>query len=108
MTESKSILNHCLYFTANALSRVITRMAELQRVMEVLGATGVPVLALKGPALAVQAYGDVSLRSYGDVDVLVQNGVAVGDLGVDPADTDAGADHRIADVEGEGGKAANV
>ena len=28
MTESKSILNHCLYFTANALSRVITRMAE--------------------------------------------------------------------------------
>ena len=27
-TESKSILNHCLYFTANALSRVITRMAE--------------------------------------------------------------------------------
>ena len=27
-TASKSILNHCLYFTANALSRVITRMAE--------------------------------------------------------------------------------
>jgi DNA-binding MarR family transcriptional regulator len=28
MSETKSILNHCLYFTANALSRVITRMAE--------------------------------------------------------------------------------
>ena len=28
MAEEKSILNHCLYFTANALSRVITRMAE--------------------------------------------------------------------------------
>jgi len=28
MTEAKSILNQCLYFTANALSRVITRMAE--------------------------------------------------------------------------------
>ena len=28
MTESKSILNHCLYFTANALSRVITRIAD--------------------------------------------------------------------------------
>ena len=28
MAETKSILNQCLYFTANALSRVITRMAE--------------------------------------------------------------------------------
>ncbi len=28
MTENKSILHHCLYFTANALSRVITRMAD--------------------------------------------------------------------------------
>jgi DNA-binding MarR family transcriptional regulator len=28
MTKSKSILHHCLYFTANSLSRVITRMAE--------------------------------------------------------------------------------
>ncbi len=28
MTKSKSILHNCLYFTANSLSRVITRMAE--------------------------------------------------------------------------------
>ncbi len=28
MTECKSILHNCLYFTANSLSRVITRMAE--------------------------------------------------------------------------------
>lgn len=28
MPESKSILHHCLYFTANSLARVITRMAE--------------------------------------------------------------------------------
>ena len=28
MTESSSILHNCLYFTANSLSRVITRMAE--------------------------------------------------------------------------------
>ena len=28
MTKSKSILNNCLYFTANSLARVITRMAE--------------------------------------------------------------------------------
>ena len=28
MTRSKSILHNCLYFTANSLARVITRMAE--------------------------------------------------------------------------------
>ena len=28
MTQCKSILHHCLYFTANSLARVITRMAE--------------------------------------------------------------------------------
>ncbi len=28
MTKCKSILHNCLYFTANSLSRVITRMAE--------------------------------------------------------------------------------
>ena len=28
MTKSKTILHDCLYFTANSLSRVITRMAE--------------------------------------------------------------------------------
>ena len=28
MTQDKSILSHCLYFTANSLARVITRMAE--------------------------------------------------------------------------------
>lgn len=28
MGKEKSILHHCLYFTANSLSRVITRMAE--------------------------------------------------------------------------------
>lgn len=28
MKEEKSLLHHCLYFTANSLSRIITRMAE--------------------------------------------------------------------------------
>jgi hypothetical protein len=54
----------------------LQRIAELHRVREVLDLAGVPTLALKGPALAVQAYGDVSLRSYGDVDVLVPPGQA--------------------------------
>ncbi len=28
MTKTESILHHCLYFTANSLARVITRLAE--------------------------------------------------------------------------------
>lgn len=28
MEEEKSLLHHCLYFTANTLSRIITRMAD--------------------------------------------------------------------------------
>lgn len=54
-----------------AVAGNLRRIAELHRVLEVLGSAQVPALALKGPALAVQAYGDVSLRSYDDVDVLV-------------------------------------
>jgi hypothetical protein len=44
---------------------------ELRRVVEALGGVGVPVIAYKGPALAHQIYGDVSLRSFVDLDVLV-------------------------------------
>jgi hypothetical protein len=32
---------------------------------------GIPYLAIKGPVLAVQAYGDLSLRSFCDLDVLI-------------------------------------
>ncbi len=35
MVKSKSVLHHCLYFTANSLARVVTRMAE-----EEFGRTG--------------------------------------------------------------------
>jgi hypothetical protein len=45
---------------------------ELFRLLELLSANGVPALVIKGPVLAVQAYGDPSLRSYGDLDVLVR------------------------------------
>jgi hypothetical protein len=54
-----------------AVAGNLRRMAELHRVLGVLQEAQVPALALKGPALAVQAYGDLSLRSYADVDVLV-------------------------------------
>ncbi len=44
---------------------------ELRRLMDALHAAGIPVLAYKGPALAVRAYGHLALRTYSDLDLLV-------------------------------------
>lgn len=45
--------------------------AELARLAEALRARGVQMLAYKGPALAVMAYGSVALRPFGDLDIIV-------------------------------------
>ncbi|HEX8355408.1 MAG TPA: nucleotidyltransferase family protein [Pyrinomonadaceae bacterium] len=45
---------------------------ELVRIARLFGAAGVVPLAYKGPALAVQAYGDLSLRRFIDLDVIVR------------------------------------
>jgi hypothetical protein len=44
-------------------------MARLARVFE---AEGLPLLAYKGPALARQAFGDITLRRFVDLDVIVR------------------------------------
>ena len=46
---------------------------ELVRLMASLAAQGIRALTFKGPALAVAAYGRVSLRMFSDVDVLVDD-----------------------------------
>ena len=45
--------------------------AELFRLLELFGKQGISALAIKGPVLAAQAYADPSVRSYGDLDLLV-------------------------------------
>ena len=45
--------------------------AEMARLMNDLAGQGIRVIALKGPALALWAYGDVNLRNAGDLDILV-------------------------------------
>jgi len=44
---------------------------ELIKVLEFLGANGIRAIPFKGPTLAMRAYGDVGLRQFGDLDVLV-------------------------------------
>jgi len=46
--------------------------AELFRVLELFAAQGIGALVVKGPVLAMQAYGDPTMRSYGDLDLLVR------------------------------------
>ncbi|HVG43352.1 MAG TPA: nucleotidyltransferase family protein [Longimicrobium sp.] len=52
--------------------RALHLAGELANVAGILEAAGVASLAYKGPALAVQAYGDPSLRDYGDLDIVVR------------------------------------
>ncbi|UCH92633.1 MAG: nucleotidyltransferase family protein [Candidatus Aminicenantes bacterium] len=67
MAQIKSIYKH------NALRNI--RLAQvLHRVIELLSGDGIEVIAFKGPALAVQAYEDLSLRTFEDLDLLVHTG----------------------------------
>jgi hypothetical protein len=61
--------------------------AELLDVVRRLEELEVPVVAYKGPALAIQAFGEPSLRRFGDLDLVVEPG---------------GLDRAVAALEGLG------
>jgi len=46
--------------------------AELFRILDQFAAEKIGALVVKGPVLAMQAYGDPAMRSYGDLDLLVR------------------------------------
>jgi hypothetical protein len=50
---------------------VAVQLLELDRVLAALDQRGVPVLVVKGPALAVQSAGSSVARGYGDIDLFV-------------------------------------
>ena len=52
--------------------RGVAAAAETVRLVRLLGEAGVEALPLKGPVLALQAYGDTGVRDYGDIDLLVR------------------------------------
>jgi hypothetical protein len=45
---------------------------ELLKILSFLKANDVQAIPFKGPTLAIQAYGDVGLRQFGDLDILVR------------------------------------
>lgn len=46
--------------------------AELMRLAKRFDAAGIPAIPFKGPVLAASAYGDVTLRHFSDLDILVR------------------------------------
>jgi hypothetical protein len=52
-------------------ARNLASVAELLAVLEDLRRAGVPALAIKGPVSAMLCYGDIGLRSYSDLDLVV-------------------------------------
>jgi len=46
--------------------------AGLFRILDEFASAGIGALVVKGPVLAVRAYGDPAIRSYGDLDLLVR------------------------------------
>jgi len=59
------------FFRANAIKNLYLT-AELLRILRLLDAQGIRAVPLKGPALAQSLYGDLALREFCDLDVLVQ------------------------------------
>ena len=53
--------------------RNISLAKELLRVLQVLDNAGIEAIAFKGAALAVSAYGSLSMRQFGDLDILVKH-----------------------------------
>jgi putative nucleotidyltransferase-like protein len=57
---------------ANTL-RCLKLTGELLRVLEEFRARGIEAISYKGPVLAVQAWGDVAMREYEDLDIVLRH-----------------------------------
>jgi hypothetical protein len=58
---------------AGHVRRNLAMARELSEILRLLEANGIPALAYKGPALADFVYGDVALREFGDLDILIRS-----------------------------------
>lgn len=58
-------------YQANSLrNRILT--SELAEILELFNNNKILALAYKGPSLALDAYNDLSIRQFGDLDILIQ------------------------------------
>jgi len=58
-------------YQANTVRNLVLT-SELQKIVDRLESGGIPSVPYKGPALAAQLYGDIALRQFVDLDILVR------------------------------------
>jgi hypothetical protein len=82
--------------------RNLYQIVELMGLLKDLGDGGVPAIPFKGPVLAEQVYGNLALREFSDLDVLVKPehvdraSTILRDRGYAPWYEPSGARHRVA------------
>lgn len=59
-------------FLSDHIRNNLLQIRKVIELSQMLDAAGVPMLAFKGPTLSMQAYGDISLRQFVDLDMLVR------------------------------------
>jgi hypothetical protein len=93
------------YQTNAARSLYLT--TELVKILELFEGSGISGIPIKGPALAKAVYGDVTLRQYDDLDILVREGEVAAatkllfSLGYTPVVTEVGSEAETF-LKGEG------
>ncbi len=58
------------YFYANEFHNHLLT-SELLRILQLFEKQGIPAIPYKGPVLAASVYGNLSLRQFGDLDILI-------------------------------------
>jgi hypothetical protein len=67
-----SFLSTLKKYYMHTVQKNMMMSTELIRIMKLLDENDIEALAFKGPTLAQLAYGDITLRQYGDLDILIQ------------------------------------
>jgi len=73
--SNKKLLDFSLLLKINYLNitkRNMLMSAELINITKLLNQHKIETIAFKGPALSQMAYGDITLRQYGDIDILIK------------------------------------
>ena len=83
--------------------RNLAMSSELARIVGTLQEAGIESIAYKGPTLALQAYGDPSLREFGDLDLLVRR-----DRALDAKDVLGGLGYTMQKPLGQAQQAALI
>jgi len=68
-----AVLNELREFSRDNAHQALHSLAELRRVVQELRARAIPVRVLKGLPLAQCAFGELGLRSTGDIDLLIDD-----------------------------------